>query len=215
MVRTIHLLSLILNLKQDSYQVVWKSSKSENVCLSVDILFSCCTCNSFITYNLFSWPIVNSVLNKGKSAIPPLFNGPEVLASAYDKTRLFAENVSKNSSLDGSSISLLVFLSRTNLKLHNISVTSMMVKMVVINLDLSEASGPSCIPIMIPKNCEPELSYILAELFTTCLKKSCFPNCWKVSSVVPVFKNVGERSTAKTTTLLVFFLWLVKSLKNF
>ena len=27
--------------------------------------------------------------------------------------------------------------------------------------------------------------------------ESCFPNCWKVSSVVPVFKNVGERSTAK------------------
>ena len=26
---------------------------------------------------------------------------------------------------------------------------------------------------------------------------SCFPDCWKVSSIVPVFKNVGERSTAK------------------
>ena len=30
-----------------------------------------------------------------------------------------------------------------------------------------------------------------------CLTKSCFPDCWKVSSVVPIFKNVGERSTAK------------------
>ena len=47
------------------------------------------------------------------------------------------------------------------------------------------------------KNCEPELSYILAELFSKCLKESCFPDCWKVSSVVPVFKNVGERSTVK------------------
>ena len=47
------------------------------------------------------------------------------------------------------------------------------------------------------KNCEPELSYILAKLFNNCLKESCFPDCWKVSSVVPVFKNVGERSTAK------------------
>ena len=50
---------------------------------------------------------------------------------------------------------------------------------------------------MILKHCEPELSYILAELFNKCLKESCFPDCWKVSSVVPVFKNVGERSTAK------------------
>ena len=64
------------------------------------------------------------------------------------------------------------------------------------------------------KNCEPELSDVLAKLFNKCLKESCFPDCCKVSSVVPVFKNIGERSTAKTTALLVFFLWLVKSLKN-
>ena len=50
---------------------------------------------------------------------------------------------------------------------------------------------------MVLKTCEPELSYILAELFNRCLKESCFPDCWKVSSMVPVFKNVGERSTAK------------------
>ena len=65
------------------------------------------------------------------------------------------------------------------------------------NLDLSKASGPDCIPMVVLKNCEPERSYILAELFNKCLKESCFPDCWKVSSVVPVFKNVGERSTAK------------------
>ena len=51
--------------------------------------------------------------------------------------------------------------------------------------------------MLVLKNCEPELSYILAKLFNKCLKESCFPDCWKVSSVVPVFKNVGERSTAK------------------
>ena len=51
--------------------------------------------------------------------------------------------------------------------------------------------------MVVLQNCEPELSYILAELFNKCLKESCFPDCWKVSSVVPVFKNIGERSTAK------------------
>ena len=30
-----------------------------------------------------------------------------------------------------------------------------------------------------------------------CLKESCFSDCEKISSVVPVFKNVGERSKAK------------------
>ena len=143
------------------------------------------------------WRIANSVLNKGKSAIPPLFNGPEVLSSASDKAKLFAENFSLNSNLDDSGVSLPVFPSRTNLKLHNISITPKMVRKVVMNLDLSKASDPDCIPVVVLRNCEPELSYILAKLFNKCLKESCFPDCWKVSSVVPVFKNVGERSTAK------------------
>ena len=72
-----------------------------------------------------------------------------------------------------------------------------MVKKVITNLDSSNASGPDCIPVVVLKNCEPELSYILAKLFNNCLKESCFPDCWKVSWVVPVFKNNGERSTAK------------------
>ena len=46
------------------------------------------------------------------------------------------------------------------------------------------------------KNCQPELSYILSELFNKRLKESYLADCWKVSSVVPVFKNLGERSTA-------------------
>ena len=140
--------------------------------------------------------IANSVLNKGKSAIPPLFNGPEVLSSASDKAKLFPENFSKNSNLDDPGISLPVFPSRTHLKQHNISVTPKMVKTVIMNLDLSKASGPDCIPLVVLKNCEPELSFVLAELFHKCLKESCFPDCWKVSSVVPVFENVGERSTS-------------------
>ena len=72
-----------------------------------------------------------------------------------------------------------------------------MVKKVIMNLDSSKASGFDGIPVMVLKNCEPKLAYIVAELFNMCLKESSFPNCWKVSPVVSVFKNVGERSTAK------------------
>ena len=143
------------------------------------------------------WRIANSVFNKGKSAMPPLFNGPEVFSSASDEAKLFVKNFSLNSNLDESGVSLPVFSSRANLKLHNISVTTKMNRTVVMNLDLSKASGSDCIPVVVLKNCESELSYILAELFNKCLKESCFPDCWKVSSVAPLFKNVGERSTGK------------------
>ena len=65
-----------------------------------------------------------------------------------------------------------------------------MVKKVITNLDSSKASGPDFIPVLVLKNCEPELSYILAELFSIWLQ-----DCSKISSVVAVFKNVGEKST--------------------
>ena len=77
-------------------------------------------------------------------------------------------------------------------------------KKVIINLDLSETSGFYCIPVVV-------LLYILAEFFNNCQRESCFPDCLKVSNVVFLFKNTGERFLA----LLVFFLWLAKSLKKF
>ena len=87
--------------------------------------------------------------------------------------------------------------SRTNLKLHHVCVTPKTVKKVITNLDLSKTSGPDCIPVVVLKKCDPELPYVLAELFNNCLKESCLADCWKVSSMVPIFKNIGERSTAK------------------
>ena len=40
-----------------------------------------------------------------------------------------------------------------------------MVNKVIKNLDSLNVSGPDCIPVAVLKNCEPDLSYILVELF--------------------------------------------------
>ena len=50
-----------------------------------------------------------------------------------------------------------------------------MVKKVIKNLDLTKTADPDFILVVVLKNCEPELSYILAELFNNYLKESCFP----------------------------------------
>ena len=81
-----------------------------------------------------------------------------MLSSEFDKAKLFAENFSKNSNLDDSGISLPVFPFGANLKLRNISLSPKMVKKVIMNLDLSKAPSPDCIPVAVVKNCEPELS---------------------------------------------------------
>ena len=176
------------------------SSHSKRVLEATKLAFANKTKESITSQKLGSqdfWQIANSVISKSKSAIPP-FSGLDMLFSASDKVKLFAKNFCKNSNLNDSGISLLVFPSRTNLKLHNISATPNMVKRVRTNCDLSQASGPDCNPVVVVlKNCELELSNILAELFNMCLVESCFPDCRKVPSVFPAIKNFGERCTAK------------------
>ena len=64
------------------------------------------------------------------------------LSCASDKAKLVVKNYFKDSNLDDSGISLPVFPSRTNLKMQNIFVTPKMFKKVIMNLDLTKASGP-------------------------------------------------------------------------
>ena len=92
--------------------------------------------------------------------------------------------------------------------MHNISITPKKVKKFIRNLEFSKTFD--CTPEVALENCEPELSYILAELINGC----CFPDRGKVSLVVLVFRNVWEESTAKNYHLVSFFLLLVNSLKN-
>ena len=58
---------------------------------------------------------------------------------------------------------------------------------------------------LLENNLEPESSYILVRLFKMCQKEYCFPDCWKDSSMIPVFENLRERSTAKNYQLVSLF----------
>ena len=114
---------------------------------------------------------------------------------------------SKNKNDDGNAIIIIVIIinslfqpgdfSAKSITVYSVSLTLKLVKKVISNLDLSKAT-------VVLKNCGFDLSYILDELFNMGLKYSSFPDCWKVSSVVPVFKNVGEKSRAKNYHLVFF-----------
>ena len=64
-------------------------------------------------------------------------------------------------------------------------------------------SGPGIIPVVVLKKCESELSYRLAKPFDTCLKESYFPDCLKVSAVVPVFEKALQLKTTILSLLSV------------
>ena len=141
-----------------------KSTQAGNHCESVHVaakLAYATKTKELITsqklYLQVFWPIANGVLSKEKSAIPLLFDGLEVLPSESDKAKLFTKTFSSNSNLDDSGISLPVFCSKTNLKLHNFFITLKVVKNVITNLDSSKKSGADCIPVVVLTNCEPKL----------------------------------------------------------
>ena len=69
---------------------------------------------------------------------------------------------------------------------------------VLANFDYSEVSGFLCVPVLVLKNCEPELLYILAEFFNLCLNESWSPDFWKISSVVAILKNIWETSATES-----------------
>ena len=78
-----------------------------------------------------------------------------MLSSVSDKAKCFAKNFSKNSNFDDSGMYLPAFPSRTNVKVHYISVTPKLVKKVITNLDSSNNCSPDCIALVALKNCGP------------------------------------------------------------
>ena len=89
-----------------------------------------------------------------------------MLLSASDKADVFARMFSRNSNLDDSDICLFSL----NLKEHNISAISKLFEKVITNLDMSKVPGPDCIPMVVLKGCEYEISQTLAKLFNVSLK---------------------------------------------
>ena len=140
------------------------------------------------------WRIYNNITNKGKSNIPPLINGPEVLTTSKDKAEHFAQKFSRNSTLDDSGHPLPEFEARTHQVLSNICITPKKVATVIQSLDPSKATGPDGIPVVVLQRCCPELAPVLSKLYNKLLSQPCFPSCWKIPNVIAAFKNSGDRS---------------------
>ena len=119
--------------------------------------------------------IFNSVFNRSKSCIPPLFNCFEVLSSSKDKIELFAQLFSTNCSLNSSGHNLPDFTSQCNASLCDVHITPQSVAKVISKLHSSTASGPDNIPVIVLQRWSPELSFVLFKLFNKCLVESSFP----------------------------------------
>ena len=97
------------------------------------------------------------------------------------------------------------------MKLHKIFVAPKIVKKIIMKLDLSKASGPDYIPVVVLKNCEPKLSYILAELFNKYLREFVFQIVGRFHQWYLYLRMLVNGLQLKAT---IFLPWFAKSLKN-
>ena len=78
-------------------------------------------------------------------------------------------------------------------------------------MNLSKPFGLDCIPVVVLKNCEPGLSFILAEPFNKCI---VFQFVRRFNQWSLYLRMLGKVLQLKKAILLVFFFWSVKSLNN-
>ena len=147
------------------------------------------------------WQISCYILSKAKSAIPLLFNGRELLSSACDKAKLFAKIFSANSTL----------ILRNQVSFNLLFILELIWKC-LISLQLPSSLRRSQ-PILILdvwswlhfSGCSEELwTWTVSHTrwsFWCVFKRIFFPDCWRTSSVVPVFENARESSVAKKYSL--------------
>ena len=82
-------------------------------------------------------------------------------------------------------------------------------KKLITDLDSSKAPGFDCIPVVALKNWTWTCIHI-----SWCLREFCFLDCWKSHLWSRNLRMLGRGLLLRTNALLVFFLSIVKSLKN-
>lgn len=155
--------------------------------------------DSFTNSRKDYWKIIHFVQNKDStSSIPPLTNRLESGDTVYyttDKEKADCLNIyfTSVSHVDDSEAILPPFVEKTNQYLDNVIIMEPEVKDILDILNVNKASGPDMISNRMLKYTSTSVSKPLSILYNRSLPEGIFPEPWKHSQVVPIFKK-GERT---------------------
>ncbi|BHF81245.1 hypothetical protein SprV_0702437500 [Sparganum proliferum] len=123
--------------------------------------------------------------------LPPLLNDNKVfLTDDTDKAELFSAFFAKHFATESDPVTF--FRSLSDRTLSTIDVSSDLIKKHIRRLKNSHCSGTDGIPNSIIKQAS-DLPILLSHLFSVYISKGFFPERWKTSIIIPVFKS-GSRS---------------------
>lgn len=93
-------------------------------------------------------------------------------------------------------------------------ITRSMVTTISASLNSVKACGPYGICLIVLKKCALELAPVLSKINNKYIGASCFPACWKSTSVVLVLRTQMSHENLPTYRLISFFPLLEKILKG-
>ena len=122
--------------------------------------------------------------------IPPLIkdNGTNV-TQLKEKLHLLGQHFAEKMKVENDEREVPSLHLKTNEKISTVTITEQTVRDILKTLNTSKATGPDEISPNLLRNCADELSGILAQLFTDCLKQQTWPKIWKSGRVIPVHKK--------------------------
>ena len=121
--------------------------------------------------------------------IPPIFMGNKLESGFKLKANHFNKYfVSKSTPINNSSLpSLFVFYSKSRFSSLNIIEDNIL--KIVRALNTNKAHGHHEMSVRIIKICDEAIAKPLSLTYYNCIEKDIFPDVWKKSNIVPVYKT--------------------------
>lgn len=126
-------------------------------------------------------------MNKGKTTVTTVINGPEVISSSTDKAKIFASIFTSNSTLDNKGQRLPNFPRQTEHDLSNILISVREVSGLIKSLNPAKATSRDNIPIIVDKNISPDLSPRRYKRMATRGGPECFERIFGVKLISNIY----------------------------
>jgi hypothetical protein len=140
------------------------------------------------------WKLIkNSMGNRQSVGIPTMTENDLIIHDDKDKATLLNDYFVSQTKIPDSKFPLPPFSYTTDARLSNVEITPSIVKQILLNLDISTATGHDQINNKILKECASSLCTPLSELFNKSLDLGIFPSNWKEAMITALFKKQNRQ----------------------
>ena len=143
------------------------------------------------------WKIVKMLVKDNSSKcdiIPPLLNENDTYSfTDIEKANTLNNYFSSISNIDDSQARLPPFSKKTDKQLYNFTITEQDTIDVLSNLNINKANGPDEISHRMLKETVKTICVPLTIIFNRSIQENIFPDFWKDSHVMPLFKK-GDKN---------------------